>query len=250
MDREADVSGILSQTVDVIGGAGRAVLIYVLILGIFSGIGGLFGLVSMEDNLFSARWIGGGIDTQTAGLFQGLFALGNMVLFVIASYFLLVQMLHALGRSMSAGARFWSFVGMSILAGIGVGIGFMLLFIPGIIVMVRWSAANGYLLSGEHSITDSLGASWEATKGHGWSIFGAGLLLWIGLTVLNSVILGVVMGTGIATGGGGLFSPMFALGVTLSSFVETFGNALNFAFSMAVFHLVAPADTSVADAFE
>ena len=60
MDREADVSGILSQTVDVIGGAGRAVLIYVLILGIFSGIGGLFGLVSMEDNLFSARWIGGG----------------------------------------------------------------------------------------------------------------------------------------------------------------------------------------------
>ena len=142
--------------------------------------------------------LGGGIDTQTAGLFQGLFALGNMVLFVIASYFLLVQMLHALGRSMSAGARFWSFVGMSILAGIGVGIGFMLLFIPGIIVMVRWSAANGYLLSGEHSITDSLGASWEATKGHGWSIFGAGLLLWIGLTVLNSVILGVVMGTGIS----------------------------------------------------
>ena len=250
MDREANVSGFLSETVDVIGGAGRAVLIYVLVLGLFSGLGGLFGLVSMDDGLFSVRWIGGGFNTQTSGVLQSLFGLGNTVLFVIASYFLLVQMMHALGRSMTAGARFWSFVGMSILAGIGVGIGFVLLVIPGIIVMVRWSAANGYLLSGEHSITDSLGASWDATAGHGWAIFGAGLLLWIGLAVLNSVIVGVVMGTGIATGGGGLFSPMFALGVTLSSFVEAFGNALNFAFSMAVFHLLAPSDTSVADVFE
>ena len=249
MDREADVSGILSETVDVIGRAGRAVLIYVLVLGLCSGIGGLFGLVSMDDGLFSARWIGGGFDTRTSGLFQFLFGLGNSLLFVVASYFLLVQMMRAIGRYMGAGARFWSFVGMSILAAIGVGIGFVLLLIPGIILMVRWSAANGYLLSGEHSITDSLGASWEATKGHGWSIFGAGLLLSIGLVVLNSAIMGVVLGTGIATGGG-LFSPMFALGVTLSSFVETFGNAVNFAFSMAVFHLVAPADTSVADVFE
>ena len=204
----------------------------------------------MDEGLFSARWIGGGIDTQTAGLFQGLFGVGNVVLFVIASYFLLVQMMQSLGRSMTAGARFWSFVGMSIIAVIGVGIGFVLLIIPGIIVMVRWSAANGYLLGGEHSITDSLGASWEATKGHGWSIFGAGLLLTIGVAVLNSIIVGVVLGTGLATGGGGLASPMFALGVTLSSFVEAFGNAVNFAFSMAVFHLVAPADTSVADVFE
>ena len=39
MEREADVSGILSQTVDVIGAAGRAVLIYVVVLGLFNGIG-------------------------------------------------------------------------------------------------------------------------------------------------------------------------------------------------------------------
>lgn len=250
MDREADVSGILSETVDVVSGAGRAVLIYVLILGLSSGIGGLFGLVSMEDNLFSAQWMGGAFDTQTAGLFQVLFGLWNTVLLVIASYFLLVQMMGALGRSMSAGARFWSFVGMSILAAIGVAIGFVLLIVPGLIVMVRWSAANGYLLSGEHSITDSLGASWEATKGHGWAIFGAGLVLWIGLAVLNSVITGVVIGTGIAAGEGSTFSPVFAVAVALSSFVESFGNAVNFAFSMAVFHLIAPADTSVADVFE
>ena len=249
MEREASVGGILGQTVDVLGAAGRAVVIYVLVLGLFAGIGGLFGLASLDDNFFSAQWINGRFETQSTGLLSGLFEFAGLILFVIASYLLLKELMAAIGRPMRAGSRFWSFVGMSILAVIGTMIGFVLLVIPGIIVMVRWSAANGYVLNGEHSVTESLGASWEATDGHGLSIFGAGLLMWIVLAVIGATALGIITGVG-APGAAGLFSPMFAIWVALSGFMEAFSNAASFAFSIAVFHLVAPASTAVADVFE
>ena len=248
MEREADVSGILGQTVEMLGAAGRAVITYVVVLGLFNGAGGLFGLASADDNIFSARFTDTMWETQTSSALEALFGVCSMVLFVIASYVLLTQMMAATGRPMRNGARFWSFVGMSILAMIGVMIGFLFLVIPGIVVLVRWSAANGFVLTGEHGITGSLGASWEATDGHGLSIFGAGLVVWIALAVLSSVVLGVAF-AGVGSGGG-TFSPLLGLATAISGFTEAFGNAVSFAFSIAVFHLVAPADTSVAEVFE
>lgn len=249
MEREADVSGILGQTVDVASGAGRAVLAYVLVLGVFSGLGGLLGVVSLDRNVFTARIAEGGLDTETAGLLSALFELASLVLFVIASYWLLTRMMAAVGRPMRGGARFWSFVGMSILAAIGLMIGFVLLIIPGIILLVRWSAANGFVLTGEHSITGSLGASWEATDGRGLSIFLAGLVLWIAIALLGGVVGGIALGAGMS-GAGGMSAPLLALAVALGEIVSAFGNALSFAFSIAVFHLLAPSDTSVAEVFE
>ena len=249
MDHQADVSGILSQTVDVASGAGRALLIYVLVLGGFSGIGGLFGLASMEDDTFSIGFNYDFMVGETAGILGSIFEIGSLVLFVVASYFLLEQMMAAVGRPMRQGRRLASYVGMSILAMIGVMIGVVLLVIPAIILTVRWAAANGFVLDGEHSVTEALGASWEATDGHGLSIFGAGLVLWIALAILSAVVVGVVAGIGFAGSGGG-FSPLLALAMAASGFVEAFGNATSFAFSIAVFHLVAPSDTSVADVFD
>lgn len=250
MEREADVGGILSQTVDVMGGAGRAVIIFVLVLGVFSGIGGLFGLASVDDNFITAQWTNGGFDTQSASMMEGVFGLANIVLFVIAAYLLLKEMLAAVGRPMRGGSRFWSFLGLSILATIATVLGFLLFIIPGIILLVRWSAANGFVMNGEHGIRGSLGASWEATEGRGLSIFGAGLLMWIVLVVLAVMVSGVIGGLGFATSSDEVLSPMLAVAVAASGFLEAFTNAASLAFSIAVFHLVAPGDTSVADVFE
>ena len=249
MDREADVSGILSQTVEVIGAAGRAVLIYVVVLGLFNGIGGFAGLADMEGNFFSARLTDGVLDTQTLGIASALYQLAGLILFLVAGYLLLRQMLAQIGRPPRGGAGFVSFLLMSILAMLGLMIGFVLLIIPALILLVRWSAANGFLLSGEKGITEALGASWEATGGRGWSIFGAGAVLWIGLAVLSSIVVGMVAGAGWAGSADG-FSLLFALTRTASGLVESCSNAASFAFSIAVFHLVTPADTSVADVFD
>ncbi|MEL7719375.1 hypothetical protein AAG604_05160 [Citromicrobium bathyomarinum] len=247
MEREADVSGILSQTVDVIGAAGRAVLIYVVVLGLFNGIGGLAGLAEMDDNVFSVGIRSGVLNAETLGLAATLYQLLGLVLYVVAAFFLLRQMLEQIGRP-ARGGNLLRYVVMSVLAMIGLMIGFVLLVIPGLILLVRWSAANGFLLSGAKGITGALGASWEATGRRGWSIFGAGLVLWIGLAVLSSIVVGIVAATGFTASGG--FSPLFGVAMTVSGLIEAFNNAASFAFSIAVFHLVAPADTSVADVFE
>lgn len=247
MEREADVSGILSQTVDVIGAAGRAVLIYVVVLGLFNGIGGLAGLAEMGDNVFSVGIRSGMLNADTLGLAAVLYQLLGLVLYVVAAFFLLRQMLEQIGRP-ARGGNLLSYVAMSVLAMIALMIGFVLLVIPGLILLVRWSAANGFLLSGDKGITGALGASWEATDGRGLSIFGAGLVLWIGLAVLSSIVVGIVAATGFTASGG--FSPLFGVAMTVSGLIEAFNNAASFAFSIAVFHLVAPADTSVADVFE
>ncbi|KPM17874.1 hypothetical protein [Citromicrobium sp. WPS32] len=247
MEREANVSGILSQTVDVIGAAGRAVLIYVVVLGLFNGIGGLAGLAEMDDNVFSVGIRSGMLNSETLGLAAVLYQLLGLVLYVVAAFFLLRQMLEQIGRP-ARGGNLLSYVAMSVLAMIGLMIGFVLLVIPGLILLVRWSAANGFLLSGDKGITGALGASWEATDGRGLSIFGAGLVLWIGLAVLSSIVVGIVAATGFTASGG--FSPLFGVAMTVSGLIEAFNNAASFAFSIAVFHLVAPADTSVADVFE
>ncbi|MBH1944002.1 hypothetical protein I5L01_07110 [Erythrobacter sp. YJ-T3-07] len=247
MEREANVSGILSQTVDVIGAAGRAVLIYVVVLGLFNGMGGLAGLAQMDDNIFSVGIRSGVLNAETLGLAATLYQLLGLVLYVVAAFFLLRQMLEQIGRP-ARGGNLLSYLAMSVLAMIGLMIGFVLLIIPALILLVRWSAANGFLLSGDKGITGALGASWEATGGRGWSIFGAGLVLWIGLAVLSSIVVGIVAATGFAASGG--FSPLFGVAMTVSGLIEAFNNAASFAFSIAVFHLVAPADTSVADVFE
>ena len=224
MEREADVSGILSQTVDVIGAAGRAVLIYVVVLGLFNGIGGLAGLAEMDDNVFSVGIRSGMLNSDTLGLAAVLYQLLGLVLYVVAAFFLLRQMLEQIGRPVRGG-NLLSYLAMSVLAMIGLMIGFVLLVIPALILLVRWSAANGFLLSGDKGITGALGASWEATG-----------------------VVGIVAATGFAASGG--FSPLFGVAMTVSGLIEAFNNAASFAFSIAVFHLVAPADTSVADVFE
>ena len=84
MEREADVSGILGQTVEVLGAAGRAAITYVVVLGLFNGAGGLFGLASADDNFFSARFTDTMWETQTSSAPEALFGVCSMLLFVIA----------------------------------------------------------------------------------------------------------------------------------------------------------------------
>ena len=62
--------------------------------------------------------------------------------------------------------------------------------------------------------------------------------MWIGLVVLSSIVVGIVAATGFAASGG--FSPLFGVAMTVSGLIEAFNNAASFAFSIAVFHLVAP----------
>lgn len=103
-------------------------------------------------------------------------------------------------------ARFGSYFGLSILQGLAYLAGLVLLIVPGIILIVRWTPSIALLMSERRGVTESMRLSWEETKGSFWPLFG--------VTVLGAVpaILAVVMAATLFGNAG----PTSATGVTMS----------------------------------
>jgi Membrane domain of glycerophosphoryl diester phosphodiesterase len=96
----------------------------------------------------------------------------------------------AIGRAFS---RFLSLLGISILVGFGVAIGFMLLVVPGIILALRWAVAVPACVVENKGPLESMRRSAELTKGHRWKIFGIWVLLAI-VAIIILIIVGVLAG--------------------------------------------------------
>lgn len=222
---EADFSGILGETMALIGDNSRTVLIFVVVLGGLWTTGSLLGLIG-EGNTLLGFDFGVRID-ETDTLASGLFELISAVVSIIASYLLAQALLAERGRLRTGGTRIWAYVGMSILSVLGIVFGIVLLIVPGVILLVRWSAATGYLIGERAGVVDSLTQSWHATRGHGWPIFFAGLVLFVGFLVAAGIVGGIAEIRG--------SEPLIAV---LSGLAEAIGSAFSVAFGIAVYLLV------------
>ena len=80
---------------------------------------------------------------------------------------------------------FWRYVGASILYGLLLFVGFLLLIVPGIYWMITYAFWPYFLVDKKVSIIESFKMSAQATKGHKWSL----LLLYVFIIALN--ILGL-----------------------------------------------------------
>lgn len=84
------------------------------------------------------------------------------------------------------------YLGVSILVGIIVGVGFILLVIPGIILALGYSQVYYIILDDEKiGITDAMKKSREMMKGHKWEFFVLGLSF-IGWLLLGILTLGIL----------------------------------------------------------
>ena len=59
-----------------------------------------------------------------------------------------------------------------VLAGLGIGIGLLLLIIPGLFLLTRWSLIVPTIVIEGRSAGESFSRSWELVKGASWSMFG------------------------------------------------------------------------------
>jgi len=86
-------------------------------------------------------------------------------------------------------ARFLPLVGLGLLVGLAVGIGFMLLIVPGVILLVMWAVGVPACVVEGLGATESLSRSSALTKGYRWPILGimfvVGLVNWIGTIILT-----------------------------------------------------------------
>jgi hypothetical protein len=129
----------------------------------------------------------------------------------------------SVGGTISAAAPFvLPVAGASLLAAIGIGIGLVVLIVPGLILLTYSSLIVPTIVVGESGALSSFGKSWRAISGHFWQAFGTYVLvflIWIafnivlGLALLavpaavRSFVSSVIAGT--------LLAPLYALVVTL-----------------------------------
>ena len=79
-----------------------------------------------------------------------------------------------------------------ILAGLAIAIGFVLLIVPGLILLTIWCLIVPVIVLDGKSAGESFGASRELVRGHGWNVFGVIVvtaLLLIGFQIVLSIVL-------------------------------------------------------------
>jgi len=88
--------------------------------------------------------------------------------------------------------------GLAILEGLGIGLGFLLLIVPGLILATLWSVAAPALVVERTGVFDAFSRSSDLTRGRRWPVFGL-LVVYAILTWIVSAISGAIL---FAVGGG------------------------------------------------
>jgi hypothetical protein len=114
------------------------------------------------------------------------------------------------GLFRSAGAVVGTLIVVGILAGIAIAIGFVLLIIPGLILITIWAVIVPVVVIERAGVFEAFGRSRELVKGNGWQVFGVLVLLFIATFVIQVLIAAIL---------GGIFDSVFgfALGVLITS---------------------------------
>lgn len=237
MNREMSVSGLLGETFDLLSRNGPALALFVLFIGGATALGEILGITPADDSILS---MGAGFSIDESDtIVSGFYDIGLFVLGFVANYLLQVQFLASTGRLQHREMLLPAYIGMSLVSLLGVIFGLVLLFVPGIILMVRWSAASGFLISERVGVVDSLSMSWEATSGHSWQIFFGGVVLFLSLAV--------------AAGGIWFLAELLKfdyLTAVVSGVTDAIGGALSLAFGIAVFCLLHENSAAIAEVFE
>jgi hypothetical protein len=151
-------------------------------------------------------------------------------------YWLIRQTLER--RNMLDGrAGFGAFFGVNFLSGLAILIGLVLLIIPGVYLLARWSAADAALLTEGEGVTAALGKSWKMTAPHLWSIIGALLVVYVpafGLGVGLTIAMGDTM-------------PIVTSAIT-NTLIFT-GSVLAWLIGVAIYTLLRPATDTLAEVF-
>ena len=123
-----------------------------------------------------------------------------------------------------------SVAGASILAGIAITIGLILVIVPGLWLITIWAVIIPVIVIERSGALASFERSRQLVRGHGWHVFGTLVLVFVILIVVDIVLgviflaLPIVLRSGLSTIiSGTLIAPFLALVVTLIYYRLTTG---------------------------
>jgi hypothetical protein len=80
---------------------------------------------------------------------------------------------------------FWPLLGASLLYGIGVAIGFVLIIVPGCILLAMWAVLAPAIVIERRPIGEAFSRSRALVSGYGWPVFG---------TVITALVINLIVG--------------------------------------------------------
>ena len=83
-------------------------------------------------------------------------------------------------------------IGASILAGIGITIGFLLLIVPGLILLTFWCLIVPFIVLAGAGVFQSFGDSMRTVRGYAWRVFGTYVLVFL-ILIAFGIILGLIL---------------------------------------------------------
>lgn len=159
----------------------------------------------------------------TDGLVLGI---AGIAVGIVAAYLLLEAVVRRTGlRSRTHDDTFLPFCVMSILSVLGVFAGFILLIIPGLVILSRWMLAATMVIARGDGAKRALGDSWERTRGAEFSILVALLAL-----VIAPIVVMIASGV--------LFDPTDPVGIGISQLASSAMSAVIQMMGVALFGLI------------
>lgn len=161
----------------------------------------IFGLIqamvtiALQDT--NAAVIAAGVSLVTATFFQGM----------VVTFVRDVEAGLPPGTEPSVGALFRSVAPVagplllvSILAGLGIGLGFVALIVPGLFLFTIWAVVAPVVVLERTGVLESFGRSRELVRGYGWPVFWTLLIMF--LLLLVSALIGGIAIEGLGEAGG------------------------------------------------
>lgn len=192
-----DIGRVLQGTFSVIS---RNFVTFLALSAIFAGLPSVIASVSVSQMM------------GPAGQFTNFSALPSLIptwlVAIVANSVLQGALVHATvadmnGRPVSVpdclatGLRhFLPLIGIGILYALGVGLGCVLLLVPGLIAAVVWCLAVPSEVVERTTVFSSFQRSRDLTRGNRWRIFGVFVIYMVIAWVIQAVLLGVFGGFG------------------------------------------------------
>jgi hypothetical protein len=202
--------------------------------------------------IFTRQWallVGGGavvavaqavLNTQKPQLglaMGGFFAAAALVVvaqFLVHAAVSRQAMLREGMASADVPARYGHYLLTSIVVTLGSMLGAILLVVPGIMAILRWSMAINYTLARGMTTGESMAASRDATRGHRWAILGGWVVVWVLAGLPYGVLVWSASGVGALT-----HLPLFSV-LGLARLVwAALVTGVSLAFSLGTFSLLA-----------
>lgn len=210
-----DIGRVLAGTFQVIG---RNFVTFFVLALVLSGIP--TGLITV----LQTSWLASQADEIAAGNLQlgagyfsqiglsGLAALITTAILQGALIYATVQDLSggkpSIGEALATGLRsFLPLIAVSILFALALGVGLILLLVPGIMIACAWCVAVPALVADRTGIFGAFSRAADLTRGNRWRIFGLGLVLFVILLIL-SLAIGAIGATMLLASPNALTDPM------------------------------------------